>query len=308
MSLSRFDDLVQTERNFSATLLPLVLFPDDFRGLREFVRLVDERTSWERHADGNAVPREEQETHLPERLDGDYLELITEFHIARDLRAGNQVPPDDDPADERVKKDAPDMVIVLGDEVLVCEAKFIGNWTVDKLATQMASQRAQIARLFVARPALRAYRHVAIVPRLIPLDTDAVVTWQDIACLAKSLPAPKYVTERLERAVARYVLPGAARVQNWDGSRLPLHAVIAEVQGRQARRLRTQIGYQGGWNKFCRATYADLAKRWWKPRYPDTNQVRAIPNHWITENCFLERIELIKARPEAAHDGSTSLI
>ena len=194
MSLSRFDDLVQTERNFSATLLPLVLFPDDFRGLREFVRLVDERTSWERHADGNAVPREEQETHLPERLDGDYLELITEFHIARDLRAGNQVPPDDDPADERVKKDAPDMVIVLGDEVLVCEAKFIGNWTVDKLATQMASQRAQIARLFVARPALRAYRHVAIVPRLIPLDTDAVVTWQDIACLAKSLPAPKYVT------------------------------------------------------------------------------------------------------------------
>jgi hypothetical protein len=35
MSSSRFDDLVRSERYFSATLLPLVLFHDDFRSLRE---------------------------------------------------------------------------------------------------------------------------------------------------------------------------------------------------------------------------------------------------------------------------------
>jgi hypothetical protein len=301
---SRFDDLVRTERYFSATLLPLVLFHGTFNGLRSFVRLVDERTTHERRADGTAVPRSKKYTRLPEPLGGDWLEFITEFHIARDLRAGNQVPLDDDPADERPKRDAPDVVIVLGDEVLVCEAKFFGRWTADDVAAQMASQRAQIAHLFAARPSLRAYRHIALLPRPIPLDIDAVVTWQEIAHLASSLrPIPEYAAERLAHAAARYAPPGNPRVRNWDGSRLPLPELIVHIQERQAQGQRTQIGYDGGLPKLRLATPAELeSRRLWKWRDPDTNQGPVAPEHWISDERFLQIICSLGATPKPGTD------
>ena len=39
----RFDDLVRSERYFTATLLPAVLFHNDLEGLRRFVELVEKK-------------------------------------------------------------------------------------------------------------------------------------------------------------------------------------------------------------------------------------------------------------------------
>jgi len=55
------------------------------------------------------------------------VEIITEFHIARDLKfAGFRLEPDATPSedDERERRDAPDLVIIAGRELIVCEGKF----------------------------------------------------------------------------------------------------------------------------------------------------------------------------------------
>jgi hypothetical protein len=75
----RFDDLVRSERYFTATLLPLLLFHDKMNGLQQFFELVDKKASTEHDRSGTQGPKG-----VPE-YDFEDVEVITEFHIARDL-------------------------------------------------------------------------------------------------------------------------------------------------------------------------------------------------------------------------------
>jgi len=47
-NVKRFDDLVRSERYFTATLLPAVLFHRNFLGVQKFVELIDAKASTER--------------------------------------------------------------------------------------------------------------------------------------------------------------------------------------------------------------------------------------------------------------------
>src|ERR1700720_3488448 len=79
-SFQRFDDIVRSERYFTATLLPAILFQDTLRGVRSFVELVDAKAKTECNRSGDRVLKAKAEY-------GDFkdVEVITEFHIARDL-------------------------------------------------------------------------------------------------------------------------------------------------------------------------------------------------------------------------------
>jgi hypothetical protein len=288
----RFDDLVRTERYFTATLLPAILFHNELDGLREFVRLVDRKTEWERSPSGESVRRKCRDTPLPIPLTGGSTQIITEFHIARDLLFAQSLPRDDDAPEG--KRDAPDLVIVVGNELIVGEAKFFWRWTAAGVADQMSSQRVQVAHLFRTEPRLRAYRHVAILPDEADLEPDAVVTWGEIAELARLvLGESHYVTERLKEAVARYVPPGDPRKRNWDQHRLSLSQVEDVVRNRQDAGLLSQVGYQEGWHHFRRATYEDLkrTRTYWKWRDPVTNQGYADPKTWIPGDVFLKELD-----------------
>jgi hypothetical protein len=84
----RFDDIVRSERYFTATLLPAILLHARPCGLDDFLQLVSRKAlrqpgpSTERDARGVAMPRGDRSpTWSPGAV-----ELITEFHIARDLK------------------------------------------------------------------------------------------------------------------------------------------------------------------------------------------------------------------------------
>ena len=127
----RFDDLVRTERYFTATLLPLLLFHNnpsgELEGVRRFVELVDEKATTEYNKDGKQDPKRP-----PEYNNFKDVEVITEFHIARDLKfAGLKLEVSVEPSEEGEAKlaahnvlAAPDVVIVVGQELVVCEGKF----------------------------------------------------------------------------------------------------------------------------------------------------------------------------------------
>jgi hypothetical protein len=196
-NVQRYDALVRTERYFTATLLPAILFHDNLRGVEQFLDMVDERAKTERDKLGEPQPKAHP------GYDFTNLQVITEFHIERDLTfAGMQL--------ELVKgqkRDAPDVVIVAGKELIVCEGKFFSEFGRLDLNEQLLSQRRQVRHLFRHRPDLRAYRHVAILPAVLEghVDADAVLTWADIGDLAENLlGAAHYVTQRLREAVKMY--------------------------------------------------------------------------------------------------------
>ncbi len=56
MAELRFDDVVRSERYFTATLLPLLLFHDNLTGIRRFLELVDNKAR--RNATQLARPRQ----------------------------------------------------------------------------------------------------------------------------------------------------------------------------------------------------------------------------------------------------------
>jgi hypothetical protein len=76
----RFDDLVRTERYFTATLLPLLLFHNNLEGVQRFVDLVEEKATTECNRSGNRGRKGTT------KYDFQDVEVITEFHIARDLK------------------------------------------------------------------------------------------------------------------------------------------------------------------------------------------------------------------------------
>jgi hypothetical protein len=207
-SFQRFDDIVRSERYFTATLLPAILFHDTLRGVRSFVELVDAKAKTECNRSGDRVSKAKAEYD-----DFKDVEVITEFHIARDLIfAGLRLEANVEPSEEgepEERRDAPDLVITAGRELVVCEGKFFSVFNAQALNNQLRSQRCQLRHLFLHRQ-IRAYRHVAIVPPrrdldALDLDADAVLTWNDIREFAEKLMGPDhYVTIRLREAVKRH--------------------------------------------------------------------------------------------------------
>jgi hypothetical protein len=312
VSATRLDALVRSERYFTATLLPAILFHDDLRGLGAFLELVDSRArrqdgcATERDRSGNAAPRRQgHPTWRPETV-----EVITEFHIARDLAFAGKLGTADTAspsgqASEREKRDAPDLVIVLDDELVVCEGKFFDPCDLTTFNRQLRSQRRQVRYLFTVRPGLRAYRHVTILPVEFnePPDCDAVLTWSDIADLAAQVLGPvHYVTGRLGAAVERYqALVGDPDVKNYDAV-LSLDAMLerCRVFGDAIH-----VGHAGGEANLLRRPLAYLEGKPWRCRDPRTNTGVAIPKNWILGTRF---VELIERRREHAAAANRSVV
>lgn len=280
--MDRFDDYVRTERYFTATLLPLVLFHDDFAGLRAFAELVESRVGSEH--DGRGTMRAK----VTPDFDFSDPEVITEFHIARDLHHyGARLAGSDAEAsveDGVEKRDAPDLVLVLGREVIVVEAKFFVGFTASGLQAQLRSQKRQVRHLFESRPSLRAWRHVALVPEALEgLDCDGVITWDDVAELSCTLLGPShYVSRRFMNAVARYPrATGVSVAQNYE-SKLSLAGALerCRLEGNAV-----WIGHTGGEADLRMRGVAYALAKQWKWRRADTGGAIGRAN-WISGTRF----------------------
>jgi hypothetical protein len=287
----RFDDLVRSERYFTATLLPAVLFHKNLDGVRSFTDLVEQKATTERNQSGERV-----EPKGTVNYDFQDVEVITEFHIARDLKFA-RLPPEDANAEaseeDEPKKDAPDVVIVAGLELVVCEGKFFSDFTVQELNKQLCSQRVQVKLLFGKRQ-IRAYRHVAIVPFVptIEIDADVVLTWNDIRNLAETLLGKDhYVTVRLRKAVERYGEPSVRGISSWDG------IVTFDEMRKMCResesgdRDKIQVGHAGGRSDLLRRNLVYAENKRWKWRNPKTNRGVATSGNWLDEADWLAIVE-----------------
>lgn len=279
----RFDDIVRSERYFTATLLPAILFHDwaNRAGIREFVNYLEEHSKTERTQEGKCELK--STTNYNDFKD---VELITEFHIRRDLEESGLI----EKTFDREKRDAPDLVIISGRELVVCEGKFFHDIGNSALKRQINSQRLSIRRLFDTRY-IRAYRHVAIVPREIEptaLDVDAVVTWAQITKLAtRILGAEHYVTQRLEAAVANYNKRIPTGVPYSDGN-LPFEEMRERCRSDGDA---IHVGHDGGESSLRSFSLTQLEQKMWRWRDPATNRGKITPGNWLPGGRWLEIVE-----------------
>jgi hypothetical protein len=221
------------------------------------------------------------------------VEVITEFHIARDLQfahrplAANVEPSEED---EPERRDAPDVVIRAGRELVVCEGKFFSDFNASDLNNQLCSQRRQVRHLFCQGQQIRAYRHVAIVPFVPPIaiDADAVLTWDEIGGLAEQvLGSNHYVTLRLRDAVERFKgSSGDPNIPNYNEI-LPFNEMRKKC--RESGNT-IQVGHTGGEADLRRRNLVDAEKKLWKWR-DETNTGVAIPGNWLDGARWLKIVE-----------------
>jgi hypothetical protein len=293
-SFQRFDSLVRSERYFTATLLPAVLFHNDWTGFQCFTKLVDATVEATTKTECNKLG--ERGSKGTPQYDFQDVEVITEFHIARDLQfahlplAANVEPSEED---EPERRDAPDVVIRAGRELVVCEGKFFSEFNVTDLNNQLRSQRRQVRHLFCQRQQIRAYRHVAIVPFVPPpsppivIDADAVLTWVNIRDLAERvLGSNHYVTLRLRDAVERFKERGDPYILNYNGI-LPFHEMRKKCREPGNT---IQVGHIGGEADLRRRDLVYAEKKPWKWRY-ETNKGVVNPRNWLDGALWLKIVE-----------------
>lgn len=271
----RFDDIIRTEKYFTATLLPLLLFHNNMEGLRKFCALLD-----------GVQPEQSQYKYN----DFEDYQILSEFHIARDLQHAGLIDSISFNKDEH--RDAPDLVIIAVKEIIAIEAKFFGRFNLKSLSNQISSQKKQIEKLL---PYLNAknHRHVAVIPEKMDglLDVNAIFTWKEMADLSASvMGVDAYVTKRLQRAVERYRSNLSIRSgPNFDGI-----GEYNEIKERCERGEEIAIGFAGGLSRLKGERLGKLQERMWKWRRP-SNTGRTVGRNWIDAKAWLQAISRLPA-------------
>lgn len=274
----RFDHINRSERYYTSTLLPAVLFHGNLRGLRGFVDLVSRECS----------PRPSV---APDFTDP---EISTELHIARDLdfavrRGEAQVA---DTGDTDGRRDAPDLVLILGSLMIVVEAKFFSTINETLLRDQLTSQREQVRRIEQARPEINEVVHVALLPKSIDLidlqgACRGVITWDQIAELAdKVMGSSHYVAKVLRQAVTRYSqlgTSGNSSVPNFDDV-VNLESALELCRAIGAS---LEVGFVGGIGVLNNTPVSTLKARQWKLRDPEVNKGKVNERNWISGDEFV---------------------
>ncbi|HLA82602.1 MAG TPA: hypothetical protein VJP78_13435 [Thermoleophilia bacterium] len=325
--IERFDDLVRTERYFTATLLPAILLHNNCGGLSAFLERVNDKPlcEWNCHykrnplePDGLVLDRVEHRlAAAPFSLGGvetpDQAEIITEFHIKRDVvyfkkRNGeNNASKGLETLGE--KHSAPDLIIVVGEEMVICEGKFfakLGQRGLRDLDSQLRSQRKQVDKFLVTARKCSRYRHFALLPERYdhPPDCSGVITWREVAPLAGDVLGPAhYVTQRLERAIRYYEeVTGDSGAPYFNGV-LPLTAAEEGKSLGMEDRCREEgdrilVGHRDG-AVGLRARSLDYAesKPWkWRWLNPPEALGHIVDKNWIRGKEFLEVIEALRNR------------
>jgi hypothetical protein len=287
----RIDDICRTERYYTATLLPYILFHESFAGLRAFLRMLADKQ----------IHALDAETYAPIALNCHgplaNVELITEVALVRDARFySSWVEGLEDIELKDAEELRPDLVVIADDLLIVLEAKFfLGSISQTQIRKQLLDQREVIRKVYLRFPGyrFRQYCHLFLSAKL-PASAEAVgceglLSWGDIRTLAERvLGQEHYVTERLTQALEWHERGNGRRRAtgpNYQGKD-SLTKVLRMCEQKADAII---VGYNGGLAALSEATLASLKNRPFKWDSAQ-NLTGKLPRNWITGDDFLNVI------------------
>jgi hypothetical protein len=286
----RVDDIVRTERYFTAGLLVHLLLADNFAGVRELFSLLADR--------GILSPGTAMAPLAP-----DTVQVIAELAVRRDLLRLPGIPTID--SEDDVPRDVIDVVVIVGETLVAIEAKFFSPTNLAAIGAQLATQRAALRLL--ERHADAGIAHVCHVflsadptveaTQLWPSDTPdvGVLTWTNIAELAERLQgADAYVTQRLRRALDRYAVEfgDGESGRNWAD----IEALDAVLQRCQAHGRDVLIGFTGGLAALEARPWSELMRRRYKWDRTAGGVGMKLARNWIRGDQFAAVMARLRKR------------
>lgn len=278
----RIDDIVRTERYFSAGLLLHLLLANDFAGVRHLLKLLHDR--------GIVPPGV-----VAEPFDPNAIQVIAELAVWRDLLK-HPSPPIFDP-DTHVPRDVIDVVVIVGGLLVAIEAKFFSPTRLLDIRHQLASQRQALQQLdkypaagiqHVCQIVLTADPTVDASSLRLPMTPDVgVITWMDIAEMAEQLQGKEaYMVQRLRCALDRYAIEfgGGEAGPNWAG----IEGLTAVLQRCRTYGASVVVGYAGGEAELRQRPRPELNDRRFKWDWASGGVGKKLPKNWLPGNRFSE--------------------
>jgi hypothetical protein len=296
----RMHDTCRTEKYYTATLLPLILFHNEFEGLRRFLEMLDGRGV--KAIDARSIDSPSEEKKRVRLWYGDRVvdpEIITEMDVIRDVKFyGVRLLPRLKGFEQKptgtAERSRPDVVIIVDGLFMVIEAKFFQNTSTAKIKQQILEQQ-DVIRIALNLPgySFDRYCHVFLSARTDlkapEISCQACLSWQEIRNLAEQvLGEDHYVTQRLWKALrlyARVTKPsGKKGIKNYI-SKLTLSVIIqmCRTEGDSI-----EVGYYGGRERLLKADNESLRKYRFKWDKRATPIPPKLPQNWIRGDEFLE--------------------
>lgn len=285
----RIDDICRTERYYTATLLPYVLFHESFTGLKKFLKMLEHKGVQAISVDAQKKPVQLwQSDEIPHNI-----EIITEMDVVRDVKFYSNWLPGLERINIKASEVRPDVVIIANNLLLVIEGKFFHNPTLQNIKQQVQDQRKVIENTILPFPGYSFNRYCQIflsaeTEESSKIGCNTCLSWKDIADLAEqTLGQDHYVTQRIRKALLLYNIINAKNKKNYIGKE-PFAEIIKKCQTEGDR---VFIGHVGGVKKLESADANDLTKKQFKWDWSEHPIPPKIPNNWIKGNKFLEVIK-----------------
>ena len=269
----------RSERHFSAMLLPHLLLGNDYAGMRALFGSLD--LCNEADVDSNDI------------------EIVAELNPIRDIRVS--------PNDSKVKQRVPDLVLRIGENVLVIEAKFFTYPSKGDIVKQITSQRDAIKSVLRdTRYKRYSFHYLALTMNHKLRKTTTLgscilhLTWQKVIDVLEPVVSEansqdlKRVLMELKRAVKRSEEEqSVSRSQHWETCK-----TIQDLLQRAPELLAQgylYVGFDRGNNKLRRSTLEDL-EGLKNPRSYKYSIYQPNKNWLPMEDVLLRYLELKKKR------------
>jgi hypothetical protein len=292
------DDICRTERYYTATLLPVILFHNSFEGLREFINLLIAKDTEQTLSSGERSKIAADPSGLKR------IEIVTEMDIVRDVKYyANWIEGLESIALEEGKTLRPDVVLIADDLLIVIEGKFFDSspsaTKYSKISKQMSDQRTVIEQILFKYPNydFKGYCHIFLSQKegiqAERIGCHKAITWADIAELSERvLGGSHYVTHRLKRAVDLYNLVIGKDITKKSGKNYRGKMGLADIL-KECVKIEDEllVGFTGGVTKLKQKSPSDLSAYKFKWDFSAEPIGRKLPRNWIPGSTFLETIQ-----------------
>ncbi|NLV93119.1 MAG: hypothetical protein GX031_01040 [Candidatus Riflebacteria bacterium] len=292
----RIDDICRTERYYTATLLPIILFHNSFEGLKSFVELLKEKNVTQTDNNGNISP-------IDIVSPNEKIEIVTEMDIVRDVKYySNWIIGLKDITIVGSESLRPDVVIIIGRSLIVIEGKYFDNSSsatnVSKIRNQLTNQQNVIKNILMKFPGydIQSYSHIFLSPSYgystDDIGCNGIINWKDISNLSKKVLGDKhYVTERLMESnnLYSYVIgekSANSKVKNYCGK-----YKIGEIIKKHDNGEDLLIGFTGGLSKLRSISKDKIQSHDFKWDYRLKPVGTKIPVNWILISKFFDTIK-----------------
>ncbi len=192
----RFDDITRTEKYFSATVLPNLLFYNNFAGLKSCLELINTKLQIN---SSDLIDLNDFESKI------DTIQLVTELYLERDLSFSKIPIPAELFSRKPKHTSVPDIMVIYSDWAILFEAKFFMSYTPRDLYEQMLKQTYLLDIITGMMPPGKIKTlQVGINPYGENLREFISLSWREVLEKLNSvIPENHYFLRRLASAVER---------------------------------------------------------------------------------------------------------